>query len=162
MFAPSRRISASTYGIGIEPENGTFTMQNVVTVPVSATGTSSFVGTPHRGHAPERGGTYTFEQRGHRCPTIRPCSMFRRNRDIAIPGVYWYSSRTGDVIIVTGSVTSGLLLEALDVGDEPLPLLAPPGPHAHPGLHPRFLRVDQVQHRGVGAVELDESPRERL
>src|SRR5467141_3247119 len=106
MFAPSRRISASTYGIGIEPENGTFTMQNVVTVPVSPTGTSSSVGTPHRGHAPERGGTYTFEQRGHRWPTILPCSICRRKRDIATPGVYWYSRRTGDVNIVTGSLTA--------------------------------------------------------
>ena len=60
--------------MGTDPAKGTFTMQNVVTVPVSATGTSSPVGNPHRGHAPERGGTYTFEHFGQRCPTIRPSS----------------------------------------------------------------------------------------
>src|SRR5919109_958736 len=104
MSAPSKRISPATYGIGIDPANGTFTMQNVVTVPVSATGTSFSIGTPHRGHAPDRGGTYTFEHLGHCCPTMWPCSMWRRKRDMAIPGVYRYSSRTGDVIMATGSL----------------------------------------------------------
>src|SRR5947209_5625749 len=97
MSAPSNRISAATYGMGMDPANGTLTTQNVVTVPVSDTGTSSPVGTPHLGHAPERGGTYTREHDGQRCPTIRPCSICRRKRDIASPGVYRYSSRTGCV-----------------------------------------------------------------
>ena len=56
MSAPSSRICAATYGGCTRcPVNGTLTMQNVVTVPVSGSSTSSAVGTPQVGQAP-RGG----------------------------------------------------------------------------------------------------------
>ena len=57
MSAPSSRTYAETYGgLIFWPRNGTFTMQNVVTVPLSASSTSSVVATPSTGHA-LRGGT---------------------------------------------------------------------------------------------------------
>jgi len=73
MSAPSSSTAAATYGVGTRcPWNGTFTTQNVVTVPVSGSATSVAVGTPQVGHAP-RGGTYTLPQAGHRWPMILPC-----------------------------------------------------------------------------------------
>ena len=57
MSAPSSRTDAATYGEGTRwPWNGTFTTQNVVTVPTSGSSTSVVVGTPSTGQAP-RGGT---------------------------------------------------------------------------------------------------------
>ena len=57
MSAPSSRTYAETYGGVIRwPRNGTLTMQNVVTVPVSGSSTSSAVGVPSAGQA-LRGGT---------------------------------------------------------------------------------------------------------
>ena len=57
MSAPSSRTYAETYGgVIFWPRNGTFTMQNVVTVPVWDTSTSSAVGVPSAGQA-LRGGT---------------------------------------------------------------------------------------------------------
>ena len=57
MSAPSSRMYAETYGgVIFCPMKGTFTMQNVVTVPLSGSSTSSVVGVPSAGQA-ERGGT---------------------------------------------------------------------------------------------------------
>lgn len=56
MSAPSSSTDAATYG-GVTrcPGYGTLTTQNVVTMPVSGSSTSSVVGTPSAGQAP-RGG----------------------------------------------------------------------------------------------------------
>ena len=57
MSAPSSRTYAETYGgVIFWPRNGTLTMQNVVSVPVSGSSTSSSGATPSTGHA-LRGGT---------------------------------------------------------------------------------------------------------
>ena len=56
MSAPSISTEAATYGAGTRcPWKGTLTTQNVVTMPVSGSSTSSAVGTPSAGQAP-RGG----------------------------------------------------------------------------------------------------------
>ena len=52
MSAPSSRMYAETYGgVICWPRNGTLTMQNVVTVPVSGSSISSAVGVPSAGQA---------------------------------------------------------------------------------------------------------------
>ena len=56
MSAPSSSTAAATYGGCTRwPVNGTLTTQNVVTMPVPGSSTSSAVGTPSVGQAP-RGG----------------------------------------------------------------------------------------------------------
>src|SRR5436309_6749988 len=85
MSAPSSRIHADTYG-GSSPGLGTLVTQNVVTVPLPVSVSSSSVATPHIEQAP-RGGMYTFWHRGQRWPTISPRSSERRNREDATPGV---------------------------------------------------------------------------
>ena len=78
MSAPSRSTAAATYGgVTCCPGYPTFTMQNVVTVPLSGSSTSSLVGTPSAGHVP-RGGTYTWPHTPHRCPSSRRSASPRR------------------------------------------------------------------------------------
>ncbi len=78
MPAPSSRTAAATYG-GVTrcPGYPTFTTQNVVTVPVSGSSTSSEVGTPSAGHVP-RGGTYTCPHTPQRCPSSLRSASPRR------------------------------------------------------------------------------------
>ena len=78
MSAPSSSTAAATYG-GVTrwPGYPTFTMQNVVTVPVSGSSTSSVIVTPSAGHVP-RVGTYTCPHTPHRCPSSRPSASPRR------------------------------------------------------------------------------------
>ncbi len=59
----------------------------------------------------------------------------------------------------------GVRLEARDVADAADPLVRPPrpDPHSrphHPGV-PRRAKVHGMQHRGVGAIQPDQRPRER-
>ena len=79
MSAPSRSTAAATYGRRepAGPGYGTFTMQNVVTVPLSGSSTSSVIVTPSAGQVP-RVGTYTCPHTPHRCPSSRPSASPRR------------------------------------------------------------------------------------
>ena len=78
MSAPSSSTAAATYG-GVTrcPGYPTFTMQNVVTVPVSGSSTSSVVGTPSAGQCPAAA-RRPCPHTPHRCPSSRPSASPRR------------------------------------------------------------------------------------
>ena len=181
MSAPSSSTYAETYGgVIFWPRNGTFTMQYVVTVPLSGSSTSSVVG-----HAVDRAGAARrdVDLVAGRAALAEDPPLGEAAEELRLLGgggvVVGEADRAddpGDRVLPSGRATSRLpdvvssrldrraaLDRAVVTGSkQAMSVIAPTVSSAQrtftrmPGLHVGGRgHVDGVQQRGVGAVELD-------